>query len=79
MKIAFISLILLGSMDSASAQLYGTGSNSQSSYVNGYTNSNGNYVQGYQRTNPNSTTLDNYGTRGNYNPYTGSYGTRRPY
>jgi hypothetical protein len=26
--------------------------------------------------NLNNTQLDNYGTRGNYNPYTGSYGTR---
>ena len=28
--------------------------------------------------NPNSTQMDNFSTRGNYNPYTGAYGTRTP-
>jgi hypothetical protein len=50
---------------------YGTGSNSNSNRVDGYTRSNGTYVQPYQRTNPNSSTTDNYGARGNYNPYSG--------
>lgn len=56
---------------------YGTGSNSQSHSVQGYERSNGTYVQPYQATNPNSTQRDNYGTQGNYNPYTGQYGTHR--
>lgn len=57
----------------ASAQYlgsYGTGSNSQSHSVSGYTNSRGNYVAPHQSTNPNSTQLDNYSTLGNVNPYT---------
>lgn len=59
---------------------YGTGSNSQSHSTSGYYNrSSGSYVQPHYQTNPNSTTLDNYGTRGNYNPHSGSYGTRNPY
>lgn len=57
---------------------YGTGSNSQSHSVDGYTNNRGTYVQPHQQTNPNSTQYDNYSTRGNYNPNTGSYGTRTP-
>src|SRR5688572_30158007 len=57
---------------------YGTGSNPSSTYVDPYVTRNGTYVPGHQRTNPNSTTLDNYGTSGNYNPYTGQLGTKKP-
>lgn len=57
----------------------GTGSNSSNHSVNGYTNSHtGTYVQPHTQTNPNSTQYDNYSARGNYNPYSGSYGTRTP-
>lgn len=58
---------------------YGTsyyGVNTNSTYVNGYTKSNGTYVQGHYRSSQNSTNHDNYSTSGNYNPYTGSAGTR---
>lgn len=48
-------------------------------YVRGYTRSNGTYVQPHYQTAPNSTKLDNYSTRGNYNPYTGKAGTVDPY
>ncbi len=44
--------------------------------VHGYTRSNGTYVQPYYRTNPNSYKYDNYSYHGNYNPYSGKYGTR---
>jgi hypothetical protein len=57
---------------------YGTGSNPNNHYVQPHTNSNGTYVQGHQQTNPNSTQRDNYGTRGNVNPYTGAVGTKTP-
>lgn len=50
-----------------------------STYVNGYYKSNGMYVYGYYKTTPNRTKLDNYSTKGNYNPYTGKYGTVDPY
>lgn len=58
---------------------YGTSSygvNTNSTYVNGYTKSNGIYVQGHYRSSRNSTNHDNYSTSGNYNPYTGSAGSR---
>lgn len=48
-------------------------------YVRGYYKSNGTYVNGYNRTHPNYTKMDNYSTRGNYNPYTGQQGTKNPY
>jgi hypothetical protein len=57
---------------------YGTGSNPNSHSVDGYTTNRGTYVQPYHSTNPNGTQYDNYGTRGNQNPYTGTYGTRTP-
>jgi len=50
----------------------------QSTYVNGYYKSNGTYVQPHYRSTPNSTTLDNYSTKGNTNPYTGKKGTKSP-
>ena len=57
---------------------YGIGSNPNSHSVSGYTRSNGTYVQPYQASNPNNTQRDNYGTSGNYNPYSESYGHRTP-
>jgi hypothetical protein len=62
----------------AAAQYYGSGSNPSAHGVQGYTNNNGTYVQPHMQTNPNSTQMDNFSTRGNYNPYTGAYGTRTP-
>lgn len=56
--------------------LYGTGVNRQTTTVRGYTKSNGTYVDGYTRTRKNSTNYDNYSTSGNYNPYTGTTGSR---
>jgi hypothetical protein len=48
-------------------------------YVHGYYRKDGTYVQPHYRSSPNGTTLDNYSTRGNINPYTGQVGTRDPY
>ena len=47
--------------------------------VNGYYRSNGTYVQPYHRSSPNSSKIDNYSTKGNYNPYSGKRGTRSYY
>jgi hypothetical protein len=59
-----------------SGGLSGTGSNPNSHYVAPHMNQSGSYVGGHQQTNPNNTQLDNYGTRGNINPYTGAVGPR---
>lgn len=56
----------------------GYGSNPSNTYVSPSIRSDGSYTGGHYRTTPNNTTLDNYGTRGNVNPYTGSQGTRSP-
>lgn len=51
---------------------------SAQTYVAPSVDRNGNYREGHYRSAPNNTERDNYGTRGNYNPYTGSAGTRTP-
>lgn len=75
-------LILAGALafaaTAAQAQYLGTGSNPNSHAVQGYATSSGTYVQPHQQTNPNSTQTDNYGARGNVNPYNGATGTRTP-
>ncbi|MEY9752609.1 hypothetical protein [Bradyrhizobium yuanmingense] len=58
--------------------LTGTGSNPSTHNTSGYTRSNGTYVAPYVATNPNGTQRDNYGTSGNYNPNTGTFGKRAP-
>lgn len=47
-------------------------------YVKPTVRKDGTYVEGHVRSKPNNTDLDNYGTRGNVNPYTGESGTQRP-
>jgi hypothetical protein len=47
-------------------------------YVQGHFRKNGTYVQPHYRSSPNCTTLDNYSTQGNVNPYTGKVGTKAP-
>ncbi|OGY64420.1 MAG: hypothetical protein A3I89_03235 [Candidatus Harrisonbacteria bacterium RIFCSPLOWO2_02_FULL_41_11] len=44
-----------------------------------YKPSTGRYVMPSYRTSPNKTKLDNYSTKGNYNPYTGKKGYINPY
>ena len=78
-----LTLVATGALEQ-SRGLYGSssnsgfGSNSQSHTISPYVNSRGSYVGGSHATNPNNTQMDNYGTRGNVNPYTGAVGTRAP-
>jgi hypothetical protein len=48
-------------------------------YVRGYVTKNGTYVAPHYQTNPDSSLLNNWSTKGNYNPYTGKAGTVNPY
>src|SRR5688500_7685074 len=48
-------------------------------YVRPHVRSNGTYVEGHYRSSPNNTRIDNYGSQGNINPYTGQAGSRNPY
>jgi len=84
MEMAIACALVIASVTTVSAQsllggntgLSGTGSNPNSHYVQPHTTSSGNYVSGHWATNPNNTQLDNFGTRGNLNPYTAAVGRR---
>lgn len=78
MKIAILVIGVGLISTAAQAQYGGTGSNPSTHTSSGYTRSTGTYVAPYVATNPNGTQRDNYGTSGNYNPNTGSFGTRTP-
>jgi hypothetical protein len=51
---------------------------SAQTYVKPYIKKDGTYVGPSFRSKPNGTTLDNYSTKGNTNPYTGKQGTKNP-
>jgi hypothetical protein len=52
----------------------------KTSIVRGYIKpSTGKYVAPYFKTAPNKTKLDNFSTKGNYNPYTGKKGYVSPF
>ena len=65
-----ISILALGMISSASARTVS---------VRGYYKKSGTYVIPSYRTSPNHTKLDNYSTKGNYNPYTGKNGKVNAY
>lgn len=82
-KLLTLAIAIMTTILSANAQYnygnaYGTssyGTNTNSTYVNGYTKSNGTYVQGYYRSTRNNTNHDNWTTTGNTNIYTGTSGS----
>lgn len=74
--VATVTLLCLSSLPCLAQ---GYGANPYDHEVEGYTNSHGTYVEPHYQTNPNSSTYDNYSTRGNVNPHTGAYGNRSPY
>lgn len=47
--------------------------------VDGYIRQDGTYVAPHYRSTPDSSRMNNYGTQGNYNPYTGQTGSVNPY
>lgn len=51
----------------------------KTTHVDGYVKKDGTYVAPHYKTAPNDTKLDNYSTKGNYNPYTGKEGAVDPY
>jgi hypothetical protein len=54
----------------------GSGSNPSNAPVKGYEKKDGTYIEPYHRTTPDTTQGNNYGTKGNVNPYTGKEGTK---
>lgn len=74
--VAFMATATMSFGQSYVSNSYSTGVNIQTTTVRGYTKSDGTYVNGYTRTSRNNTNHDNYSTSGNFNPYTGTTGTR---
>jgi hypothetical protein len=79
MKASFLFGLAIIALPTAALAQYGTGSNLSDHYVQGHTTNSGTYVSPHYQSNPNSTTLDNWGTSGNVNPYTGTVGHRSAY
>lgn len=73
-----MKFIIIG-ITGASALLLSSTVFAQSVYVKPHVRSDGTYVQGHHRTAPNNSTLDNWSTAPNVNPYTGQQGKRDPY
>lgn len=48
-------------------------------WIDGYYKKDGTYVPGHFKSNSNNTSLDNYSTKGNINPFTGEKGYKDPY
>jgi hypothetical protein len=66
--LAVVALALSCAFQSALAQ--------KGSHVRGYTTKRGTYVAPHTRSLPNQARTDNYGSKGNVNPYTGKVATR---
>ncbi|MGYP001594147808 len=72
--------ILTGLILSALLLLQAVPAEAKTVRVKGYYKpSTGSYVMPSHRTSPNKTKLDNYSTKGNYNPYSGKKGTVKSY
>ena len=71
----FALMMLLGLGFDATGFAKGRSGSSGAVHVQGYFRQNGTYVQPHYRSAPNGTTLDNYSTKGNINPFTGKLGT----
>ena len=68
LALAFLLFVSVGSAEAKTVKVKGY-----------YKPSTGSYVMPSYRTSPNKTKLDNYSTKGNYNPYSGKKGTANPY
>ena len=78
MKRLALAFVVIAGPVAAQGYGYGTGSNPSAHLDNGYATRQGTYVAPHYQTDPNGTQLDNYQSRGNYNPYTGQTGTHSP-
>src|SRR4051812_6647423 len=74
-----LALTLMACMFAAHAQQRQYRVPGQDVYVAPHVRSDGTPVQGHYRRAPNDTNLDNWSTKGNFNPYTAEPGHRDPY
>lgn len=62
----------------ARVQARKSSSKGSSTHVRGYTKKDGTYVAPHRRSSPDKSKSNNWGTKGNVNPYTGKEGTKEP-
>jgi hypothetical protein len=73
-KLLLVLALLVGVL------LFSASADARTTRVRGYYKpSTGSYVAPHYKTTPNQTKIDNFSTKGNYNPYTGKKGTVNPY
>ena len=82
-KILTLAILTLAAVSLLPDEMYasgpsykGTGSKPSSSYVSSYRRSNGTYVPAHHRSTADHSFHNNWSTKPNSNPYTGSRGTR---
>lgn len=63
----------------ATALLLAASAFAEDTTVRGHFRKDGTYVAPHHRTTPDSSRANNYGSQGNFNPYTGNVGTVTPY
>ncbi len=74
MKKFIITILVIGFLS------FSASTEARTTRVRGYYKpSTGTYVMPHYKTTPNRTKLDNFSTKGNYNPYTGKSGTVNPH
>jgi hypothetical protein len=71
-----MSIKRIALMSALAALAFGTVAHAGDTYTQGYYKKDGTYVAPHYSTAPNETKNDNYSTRGNTNPYTGTTGTK---
>lgn len=71
--VSFVALLFIAT----SVFFLSAGSVEAAVRVGGYIKKSGTYVAPSYRSAPNKTKIDNYSTKGNYNPYTGKIGTKK--
>ncbi len=73
-KLLLVAILFLGFLS------FSVSAEARTASVRGYYKpSTGSYVAPHYKTTPNKTKLDNFSTKGNYNPSTGKKGTVNPY
>lgn len=72
-------LLLLIVLSFVFTTLTATNSEARTTRVGGSVRKNGSYVAPHYRTSPNRTKLDNWSSKGNYNPFTGKKGYTDPF
>lgn len=76
--IAACMTVAVSSVDAKGSKSSSTGAKSSTTYVRGHVTKSGTYVAPHRKTASDATQRNNFSASGNYNPYTGKVGSRKP-